>query len=85
VGPNTRVFRGRGCSQCDGTGYRGRVGLFEVLEVNEDVRRLVLARADTTTIRDAAIASGMRTMFRNGLAKVLLGETTIDELARVAA
>jgi type II secretory ATPase GspE/PulE/Tfp pilus assembly ATPase PilB-like protein len=84
-GPNTRVFRGRGCSQCDGTGYRGRVGLFEVLEVNEDVRRLALTRADAATIRDAAIASGMRTMFRNGFTKVLLGETTIDELARVAA
>jgi type IV pilus assembly protein PilB len=80
-----RVFRGRGCGQCDGTGYRGRVGLFEVLEVNEEVRRLALARSDAGTIREAALASGMRTMFRNGVAKVLLGETTFEELLRVAA
>lgn len=80
-----RVFRGRGCRQCEGTGYRGRVGLFEVLEMNDQLRRLTLSRTDAATIRNAAIASGMRTMFRNGLAKVLLGETTIDELMRVSA
>jgi type II secretory ATPase GspE/PulE/Tfp pilus assembly ATPase PilB-like protein len=80
-----RVFRGHGCRQCEGTGYRGRVGLFEVLEMNDELRRLTLARSDAATLRNTAIASGMRTMFRNGLAKVLLGETTIDELMRVSA
>jgi type IV pilus assembly protein PilB len=80
-----RVFRGRGCRACDGTGYRGRIGLFEVLEMNDELRRLALSRTDAATIRIAAIASGMRTMFRNGLAKVLLGETTIEELMRVSA
>jgi type IV pilus assembly protein PilB len=80
-----RVFRGRGCRQCAHSGYRGRIGLFEVMEMTDEIRRQALARTDANTIRSGAIAAGMRTMFRNGLAKVLLGETTLEEVARVAA
>jgi GAF domain-containing protein len=79
-----RVFRGRGCPQCQGSGFRGRIGVFELFEVHEDVRRLIMERQDGGVIRTAAVESGMRTMFEDGLAKVLLGETTFEEVYRVA-
>jgi type IV pilus assembly protein PilB len=78
------VFRGQGCSQCLGTGYRGRMGVFELFEIDDDVRALILERADASKIRKTAIANGMRTMFWDGLAKAFMGETTIEEIFRVA-
>jgi type IV pilus assembly protein PilB len=80
-----RLFRGRGCPMCKHSGYHGRIGLFEILEVNDEVRRMILERRDTSLIRRAAMEAGMRTMFQDGLSKVLLGETTVSELLRVAA
>jgi type IV pilus assembly protein PilB len=78
------VFSGKGCSQCLGSGYRGRTGVFELLEIDDDIRELILGRADASLIRRTAIAKGMRTMFWDGLAKAFMGETTIDEIFRVA-
>ena len=80
----THVFRGRGCPQCLGTGYRGRTGVFELFEVDDDIRALILERADANRIRKKAIANGMRTMFWDGLAKAIMGQTTLDEIFRVA-
>ena len=77
-------FRGRGCAQCGGSGFRGRIGAFEVFVVDDAVRALVMARADAASIRAAAIGAGMRTMFQDALAKAFLGETTLDEVFRVA-
>jgi type IV pilus assembly protein PilB len=77
-------FRGRGCPQCGGSGFRGRIGAFEVFVVDDTVRALVMARADAASIRAAAIGAGMRTMFQDALAKAFLGETTLDEVFRVA-
>jgi type IV pilus assembly protein PilB len=79
-----RVFQGRGCAQCQGSGFRGRIGLFELFSVDDEARRLIMERKDGGAIRAAAIQAGMRTMYEDGLAKVLLGETTLEEVYRVA-
>jgi type II secretory ATPase GspE/PulE/Tfp pilus assembly ATPase PilB-like protein len=78
-----RMFRGKGCRQCGGSGYRGRVGLFEIFEVDDEVKKTILERRDVASIRATAIDKGMKTMFQDGLAKILLGQTTVEELVRV--
>ncbi len=78
------VFKGKGCPQCLGTGYRGRFGVFELFEIDDDIRGMILERADASAIRKVAIGRGMRTMFWDGLAKAFMGETTIEEIFRVA-
>jgi type II secretory ATPase GspE/PulE/Tfp pilus assembly ATPase PilB-like protein len=78
------LFRGTGCRQCGGTGFRGRVGLFELFEVTAEIRKMIMTRQDGETIRAAAVAQGMKTMFQDGLAKALMGETTLEEVSRVA-
>lgn len=77
------LYRARGCTQCDGTGYVGRTAIFELLPMIDDVRRIVLTKPDAAEIRRAAIALGMRTMYEDGLAKALAGVTTIEEVLRV--
>ncbi|HBH00651.1 MAG TPA: type II/IV secretion system protein, partial [Candidatus Rokubacteria bacterium] len=79
-----RMFRGQGCAQCNGSGFRGRVGVFELFEVDDAIRALIMDRRDASLIRAAAIEKGMKTMFQDGLAKALLGETTLEEVFRVA-
>ncbi|HVQ75480.1 MAG TPA: GspE/PulE family protein [Candidatus Binatia bacterium] len=79
-----RLFRGKGCAQCHGTGFRGRVGVFEFFEATDNIRRMIMERHDASAIRQAAIAGGMSTMYQDGLAKAMLGETTIEEVFRVA-
>jgi len=79
-----RLFRGRGCPQCAGSGFHGRVGIFEVFQIDDDVRRMIMERRDGAVIREAAIAAGMKSMFQDGLAKALLGNTTLEEVFRVA-
>lgn len=76
-------YRGRGCDHCKQTGYRGRTGIFELLNITDRVRSLILQRASTAEIRQAAIEEGMRTMQDDGLKKVLDGTTTIEECLRV--
>ncbi|NDY42091.1 Flp pilus assembly complex ATPase component [Dissulfurirhabdus thermomarina] len=77
------VVRGRGCPECAQTGYRGRMGIFEWLEVGDGVRRLILQEADSGRIAEAARAEGMRSLRQDGLRKVLAGETTPEEVMRV--
>jgi type IV pilus assembly protein PilB len=74
--------RGRGCRQCNRTGYLGRLGLFEWLRVTEPIRELVLQRASTLDIRQEAERQGMRTLRDDGLRAILNGETTVEEVAR---
>lgn len=78
-----RFYRGNGCDQCNQTGYSGRLGVFEILEMSSAVRKLIMTHADSDSIRDQAIKDGMTTMFQDGLNKALLGITTIDEVMRV--
>ena len=77
------LSRGRGCSHCRETGYHGRTGVFEVLEVNDSMRTLVTANSPDSGIRSAAVESGMRSIGEDGLQKVLSGVTTLDEVTRV--
>jgi general secretion pathway protein E len=75
----------QGCERCSGTGYRGRTGVYEVLQINEEVRRLAIRNADSSQIKAAAVANGMRTLRDDGAHKILCGTTTIEEVLRVTA
>jgi type IV pilus assembly protein PilB len=79
-----RLFKGRGCHQCKGSGFRGRVGLFELFEIDGDSRQMIMEGRDGATIRAAAVGKGMKTIFQDGLAKAFLGETSLEEVFRVA-
>jgi general secretion pathway protein E len=72
-----------GCERCGGTGYRGRCGVFEILEMNEDVRRLVESQSDWASIDKVAVRNGMTTMIDDGLAKIRAGTTSAAEVLRV--
>jgi type IV pilus assembly protein PilB len=78
------LAHGAGCTACGGTGFRGRVGLFEVLPLTDDIRALAADRASTTEIQKAAVAGGMRTLREDGVRLCLEGVTTADEVRRVA-
>ena len=71
-----------GCTACRNTGYAGRTTIGELMLVTDDIRRAILARASESTLNEAAAAQGMTAMFEDGLAKVLAGETTLDEVMR---
>ena len=77
------LYRPVGCAECQGSGYRGRTTIAELLEVADPIRRLVLQKAETQDIQRAAVAAGMRSMFRHGLAKAIAGETSLEEVLRV--
>ena len=79
------LFAPTGCAECRGTGYRGRVGIYEMLVMSEELERLVAAGAPSAEIRRQARQEGMTTMVEDGLRKVLDGQTTIEELARMVA
>jgi type IV pilus assembly protein PilB len=76
-------YRAVGCEECNHTGYRGRIALYEVMRVSEKVRRLIAQRAGEDMIREAAVAAGMISLGEDGLAKIKSGVTTTDELLRV--
>lgn len=78
------LYRGKGCQQCNFSGYKGRTGIFEVMKMNKELRDLVLYRAPASEIRHQALQSGMRPLFESGMIKVAQGITTIDEVLRVA-
>ena len=80
---NVTVFRGKGCKVCRGTGYSGRIGIFEVIEVSKNIRKLINEKCDASTIWKEAVKEGMTTMLDDGLRKCLKGETTIEEVLRV--
>jgi len=82
--PGTKFFRGRGCDRCRNTGYHGRMGIFEVLKMNDRLRELVVTRPPTSAIRALAVDGGMKTLWDDGMDKVLKGITTIDEVMREA-
>jgi type II secretory ATPase GspE/PulE/Tfp pilus assembly ATPase PilB-like protein len=78
------IYKGRGCQRCSNTGYRGRLGIFEMMEMNNELRELAFHRAPTAHLRRAARAAGMRTLFEDGKLKILRGVTTPAEVARIA-
>ena len=82
IAPTVKPMRGRGCDRCGKSGYKGRVGLFEVMEVTEGIRQLVLNNDPVSEIRKQAVANGMITLRQSGLRKVRDGVTTIEEVVR---
>lgn len=76
-------YHGAGCASCGGSGYRGRIGIFEVFRITEKVRELILQNAPTNKFRELAFAEGMTTMFEDGVEKVERGITTMEEILRV--
>ncbi len=76
-------YRGRGCDNCYGTGYRGRTGIFEILDINEDMRHAISERASEAELRRLATESGMKTLASSGRVRVRRGETTVEEFIRV--
>ena len=80
--PGLKLFRGHGCERCGQTGYKGRVGLFEVMEMTDTLRQLVLNNAAVSELRRVAIGEGMSTLRLSGLRKVREGMTTLEEVVR---
>jgi type IV pilus assembly protein PilB len=78
----TTAYKGRGCQICNNTGYKGRVGLFEVLEVSDEIREMILTGASAIELKRQAVDEGMVTLRRSGLRKIMDGITTIDEVVR---
>ncbi|MGH7177684.1 MAG: GspE/PulE family protein, partial [Tepidisphaeraceae bacterium] len=78
------IYKPRGCDYCTGTGFRGRVGIFELMPMNSEIRGLAFDRAPTNKIRKAALASGMKSLLADGRLKVLNGITTAEEVVKVA-
>jgi type IV pilus assembly protein PilB len=77
-----KLYKGRGCATCNNTGYRGRVGLFEVMEMSEDIRELILSGASAMELRRKAIEEGMISLRASGMQKVREGLTTVEEVVR---
>ncbi len=77
-----RFFFGKGCDNCNGTGYRGRIGIFEFMIFNDELRDLVMKNASTNLLREAAQRNGMRTLRESGLLLVYDGVTTVDEIIK---
>jgi type IV pilus assembly protein PilB len=77
-----KIFKGKGCSVCNGTGYKGRAGLYEVMEVDDEIRELILIGASAVELKKKAIERGMITLRRSGLVKVKEGVSTLEEVAR---
>ncbi len=78
----TKVRKGKGCGVCNNTGYKGRCGLYEVMEIDDDIRELILVGASAVELKKKAIERGMLTLRRSGLVKVKDGVTTLEEVAR---
>jgi type IV pilus assembly protein PilB len=79
---STQIFIGKGCGTCNKTGYKGRVGLYEVMEISDELRELILVGASALELKKKAMDNGMITLRRSGLTKVALGMTTIEEVVR---
>ncbi|HYW67647.1 MAG TPA: type IV-A pilus assembly ATPase PilB [Candidatus Dormibacteraeota bacterium] len=78
----TKIYHGKGCSTCNKGGYKGRTGLYEVMEINDELRELILVGASALELKKKAIEQGMITLRRSGLIKVALGQTTMEEVLR---
>ncbi|HEY8430260.1 MAG TPA: type II secretion system protein GspE, partial [Sandaracinaceae bacterium] len=82
---SVRVFRGAGCRSCNGTGYKGRIALYEVMPFTERLKEMVLQGCSTAELKEEMIRDGVATLRMAGLEKIRAGVTTIDEVLRVTA
>jgi len=78
-----QLFRGAGCERCRHTGYKGRVGLYELLELGDEMRALIHTNPSVNELRCCAVSGGMKTLKLDGLEKVAQGQTTVEEIMRV--
>lgn len=83
INKDTVLYKGRGCEKCAQTGFYGREGIFELLVVDDDVRKLILKNADSNEIRDVGRQHGMKTLLEDGADKIMAGKTTLNEVLRV--
>ena len=79
----TKLYQGRGCKECGQTGFQGRLAIFELMLMDEEIRRLTIANADALALGKAAIKGGMITLREDGFEKAKKGITTISEVLRV--
>jgi general secretion pathway protein E len=79
----SKVWRGKGCASCANTGFSGRTGIYELIRINDEIRRLIVKGADSSLILSKAKSAGMRTLRQDGLQKVIAGQTTFEEVMRV--
>jgi type IV pilus assembly protein PilB len=79
---NIQTFKGEGCKTCNGTGYKGRIGLYEVMDISEEIQELILVGASAREIKRKAVEEGMITLRHSGLNKIRAGITTLDEVLR---
>ncbi|PYK30636.1 MAG: type II secretion system protein E, partial [Verrucomicrobia bacterium] len=77
---DAQVMRGKGCDQCRGSGFKGRMGIFEIFVLDDEVRHMINKRSSTLNLRQRARELGMRTLREDGIRKVLAGQTTADEV-----
>lgn len=82
-GQRMQTYRGVGCESCGGSGYRGRMGIFELMELNDEIRRLIMDNRDASVLTDAARRNGMRNLREDGWEKIERGVTTVEEVVRV--
>ena len=76
------IYHGRGCATCNNTGYKGRVALYEIMEITDDLRELILVGASALELKKKALEGGMITLRRSGLIKIAAGLTTMEEVLR---
>jgi len=81
--PPPTLYRAKGCEACNQIGYKGRIGLFEIMVMDDDVRNLVVKEVASDVIKRAGVAAGMRTLQQDGISKVLNGMTSLEEMLRV--
>jgi len=79
---SVQLYKGRGCGNCNNTGYRGRVGLFEVMDISDEIRELILSGASALELRRKAVEEGMITLRISGVYKIRAGDTTVEEVVR---
>jgi type II secretory ATPase GspE/PulE/Tfp pilus assembly ATPase PilB-like protein len=83
LGSSREFFQGTGCDKCGNSGYTGRTGIYEILEVNDIIREAIMKRINASEIKKLAQKNGMTTMIEDGFRKAKLGVTTIEEILRV--
>jgi type IV pilus assembly protein PilB len=77
-----KFYRGKGCEKCNRSGYKGRLGIYELLIMNDEMRDMIIRNASTEEIREAARRNGMVTLRESGMESIFMGQTTADEVIR---
>ena len=77
------IYRAKGCAKCDFTGYKGRLGVYEIMTITKEIKKLIARGAHDLEIEESAVKNGMRTLHQSCINHILNGQTTIDEFVRV--